>query len=46
MSRLGAMIAYTRMLVNGQDEEEAGVAMIEDNTPAHNPHEEVPGDHH
>ena len=40
------MVAYTKMLINGQEEEEAGLEIIEDDSPAHNPHEEVPGDHH
>ena len=34
------------MLINGEDEEEAGIQVIEDNSPPFNPHEEVPGDHH
>ena len=46
LSRLGGMIRYARMQINGEDEEEAGVELIEDNSPPFNPHEEVPGDHH
>lgn len=40
------MIAYAKMMINGEDEEEAGLKIVEDNTPPFNPHEDVPGDHH
>ena len=34
------------MYLNGEDEEEAGLEIIVDDSTPHNPHEEVHDDHH
>jgi len=40
------MIAYAKMVINGQEEEDVGLVVAKDDTAPLNPQEEAPAEHH